>query len=434
MGLMPWSNWNKADKTLLFAAVLFGFTLCLYLSFPGSVFARCALFCAEAALVGGVADWFAVTALFEKPLGFPWHTALLPRRRAEFMEAAAKLVRREFFSRRELFGLAERYDWKGLLLRQLEGSEVRSGLCTAVRGMIGDAAKNIDAAEQSRELAARIRHAILSVPLQRVLDGLAAWLQNGNDKRLLDTAVSYLRALTERPETKTYLAELFARIREEKLAGAGLLMNLLAGFASAMNVINFDDLAECAQQEALRVLDEAEREDSEIGRRLRETFYDRLTALGQDAEAQEAFAALRGELLHAIPLEGMIEKGLAGVIGTLRSDLPATTESGLRMTTDELVESEVSRWLSLFRTDEAVGKTLDALIEDAVRRSALQAQIMSAAIVREVLGNMTDEKLNAVVYEKVEPDLLWIRMNGSIVGAAVGLVLFVLTTVAKGWA
>ena len=72
---MPWSNWNKADKTLLFAAVLFAFTLCLYLSFPGSVFARCVLFCAEAALVGGVADWFAVTALFEKPLGFPWQAA-----------------------------------------------------------------------------------------------------------------------------------------------------------------------------------------------------------------------------------------------------------------------------------------------------------------------------------------------------------------------
>ena len=59
---------------------------------------------------------------------------------------------------------------------------------------------------------------------------------------------------------------------------------------------------------------------------------------------------------------------------------------------------------------------------------------MSAEIVREVLGNMTDEKLNAIVYEKVEPDLLWIRMNGSIVGAAVGLVLFLLTTATKSFA
>ena len=429
---MPWSNWNKADKTLLFAAVVFAFTLCLYLSFPGSVFARGALFCAEAALVGGVADWFAVTALFEKPLRFPWHTALLPRRRAEFMDAAAKLVRREFFSRRELFGMAERYDWKGLLLRWLEGDAVRNELCTAVRDMIGDAAKNLDAAEQSRELAARIRHAILSVPLENVLNGVAGWLRDGgNDWRIFGASIAYLRGVAENPETKERLAELFARIREEKLAGAGLLMNLLAGFASAMNVINFDDLAECAQQEALRVLDEAEREDSEIGRRLREVFYDRLASLGQDAGAQEAFAALRGELLRAIPLDEVIEKGIKGVVGTLRNDLPVAAETNLCAATDALVEREVSRWLSLFRTDEGIGTMLDVLIEDVVRRSALQAQIMSAEIVREVLADMTDEKLNAIVYEKVEPDLLWIRMNGSIVGAAVGLVLFLLTTMAK---
>lgn len=429
---MPWSNWNKADKTLFFAAVVFVFTLCLYLSFPGSVFAQGALFCAEAALVGGVADWFAVTALFEKPLGFPWHTALLSRRRAEFMEAAAKLVRREFFSRRELFGMAERYDWKGLLLRWLKGDAVRSGLCAAVRGMIGDAAKNLDAAEQSRELAARIRHAILSVPLENVLNGVATWLRDGgNDKRIFGASVAYLRSLAENPETKERLAELFARIREEKLAGTGLLMNLLAGFASAMNVINFDDLAECAQQEALRVLDEAEREDSEIGRRIREAFYDRLASLGQDSNAQEAFAAFRGELLRAIPLDEVLEKGILSVVGTLRNDLPVAAGTELHVTTDTLVEGEVSRWLSLFRTDEGVGTVLDALIEDVVRRSALQAQIMSAEIVREVLANMTDEKLNAIVYEKVEPDLLWIRMNGSIVGAAVGMVLFLLTTATR---
>lgn len=431
---MPWSNWNKADKTLLFAAVMFVFTLCLYLSFPGSIFARGALFCAEAALVGGAADWFAVTALFEKPLGFPWHTALLPRRREEFMEAAAKLVRREFFSRRELFKLAGQYDWKEMLFRWLGSDAVRSRLHAAVRGMMDDAVKKLDTKEQARELAARIRHAILSVPLSSVLDGLAIWLRDGNDKRLFGAAISYLRPIAERPETRTYLADLFSRIREEKLAGAGLLMNLLAGFASAMNVINFDDLAECAQQEALRVLDEAEREDSPFGQRLREAFYDRLASLGQDASAQEAFAALRGELLQAIPLEDMIETGLAGIAGTIRSDLPATTEPGPRAMVDELVGSEIARWLTLFQTDAEIAAALDALTEDAVRRSALQAQILSAAIVREVLSNMTDEKLNAIVYEKVEPDLLWIRMNGSIVGAAVGFVLFLLMTAAKGMA
>ena len=49
---------------------------------------------------------------------------------------------------------------------------------------------------------------------------------------------------------------------------------------------------------------------------------------------------------------------------------------------------------------------------------------MLGSIAGDVLGTMTDEQINRLVYDKAEPDLLWIRMNGSIVGAAIGLVIF----------
>jgi len=100
---MRWSSWNRADKTLLLALVLFFLALCLHLQFPDRLLADGFLLCAEAALVGGIADWFAVTALFRKPLGFSYHTAILPRRRDSFIEASVTLVQKEFFSRRKIF-------------------------------------------------------------------------------------------------------------------------------------------------------------------------------------------------------------------------------------------------------------------------------------------------------------------------------------------
>ncbi|MBQ3451489.1 MAG: DUF445 family protein, partial [Selenomonadaceae bacterium] len=60
--------------------------------FPGNVAAEGFLFVTEAALVGGIADWFAVTALFKKPLGFSFHTAILPRRRKDFVKASVVMV------------------------------------------------------------------------------------------------------------------------------------------------------------------------------------------------------------------------------------------------------------------------------------------------------------------------------------------------------
>ena len=103
-----WIIWNKADKTLLAAFAIFVLALMTHLYRPGNRFAEGFLFCAEAALVGGIADWFAVTALFRKPLGFPYHTAILPRRRDAFVKASVTMVQKEFFSRRKIFRHLER--------------------------------------------------------------------------------------------------------------------------------------------------------------------------------------------------------------------------------------------------------------------------------------------------------------------------------------
>ncbi|MFC2607771.1 MAG: DUF445 family protein, partial [Selenomonas sp.] len=125
---MFWRSWNKADKTLLFAAVVFFLALALVIAYPKSLLARGFLACADAALVGGIADWFAVTALFKKPLGFPWHTALLPRRRESFIEASVTLVQKEFFSRRKIFQALQHIDLVARLLEFLRREDVQEKL------------------------------------------------------------------------------------------------------------------------------------------------------------------------------------------------------------------------------------------------------------------------------------------------------------------
>ena len=54
----------------------------------------------QSALIGSVADWFAVTALFRKPLGFPYHTALIPRNKDRLINGVIKARWRQRCSRR----------------------------------------------------------------------------------------------------------------------------------------------------------------------------------------------------------------------------------------------------------------------------------------------------------------------------------------------
>ena len=64
---MMWRNWNKADKTLLAAGVIFLFALCLHIQYPKSMFADGFLFCAEAALVGGIAAGISLAYCYIAP-------------------------------------------------------------------------------------------------------------------------------------------------------------------------------------------------------------------------------------------------------------------------------------------------------------------------------------------------------------------------------
>ena len=84
-----------AVSLLLFAAVVFALTRD-QAGFLGFVNAG-----AEASMVGAIADWFAVTALFKHPLGLPVpHTALIPRRKDELGRSLEEFVGENFLRRR----------------------------------------------------------------------------------------------------------------------------------------------------------------------------------------------------------------------------------------------------------------------------------------------------------------------------------------------
>ena len=114
---------NKADAALAGSFLAFLASLYLHLQFQNALWADGLLTVSEAALVGGAADWFAVTALFRKPLGFPYHTAILPRRRDSFIQSIVIMVQKEFFSRRKIFRHMEKIHLIPMLQEYLQRKE-----------------------------------------------------------------------------------------------------------------------------------------------------------------------------------------------------------------------------------------------------------------------------------------------------------------------
>ncbi|SDZ79641.1 DUF445 domain-containing protein [Selenomonas ruminantium] len=420
---------NKADKTLIIVFILFLLALGLHLHYPQSILTEALLFASEAALVGGIADWFAVTALFKKPLGFPYHTAILPRRREAFIKASVTLVQKEFFSKRKIFRHLERLHIMPMLLGWLRepANEARlvGQLVDYVRDFLMQQSK-----AQAGVIAAKMREALAKVEPEDFFALWGKWLQKtGKDKEFVQRIAAYWRGQASTAAARQQIKALLEAYQEEK-TGENVFAQLLAGFAQAVDLINYDEAAELIQRQLLAMLDELGTKDSPLQQEMLALFYEKATELNQEPQFHQLTHELKDSLLKELPLETAVVEMFdhlrlhfledkARDVDPLAEHLPA-----LRSRLEELISEEYQRMLYLVENDEQLHDTVGGFLFDLLGRSALHAQTLVGVIVTDVLSRLTDEQLNHLVYDKVEPDLLWIRMNGSIVGAGIGLLLF----------
>ena len=424
---MGWSSWNKADKTLLTAAVLFAFALCLHLEYKGNVWAGGLLFASEAALVGGIADWFAVTALFRKPLGFPYHTAILPRRRAAFIESSVVMVQQEFFSKRKLFGRIRAMQLMPMLFHQLEQKQTQDWMLGQLLHYAKSFVLRMDRQEQAGRIVEYLKLSLGNISNEEIFAQSRRWLQkDGRDRRLLSHAAENIGRKAEGPALRKSIEELLEAYQTRQTQG--IMSAFFAGLAHATNIVNFEEAAGMIQEQLLSILSELSKEGSATQLQFLELFYVQLGQAEHDEEFMAFFTSLRKDFIEGIPLQEIVEEGLL----RLRESFLAGEKEGevlsslpmLRSRLREVLEIELEYCLRLLKENQYLQREVDRLLYDLAARSALQAQSMVGTVVRSVLGRLTDEQMNRLVYDKVEPDMLWIRMNGSIVGFGIGICLF----------
>lgn len=424
-------SWNQADRVLLMAFVVFLIALYCHLQQPSSIVVSGFLFCAEAALVGGIADWFAVTALFRKPLGFPYHTAILPRRRQSFIKASVTMVQKEFFSRRKVFHHLERLHLMPMLMKWLGEPDTRAKVSHHLYHYARGFLLRKDSEQKAAEFAQHIRAHLSTMEPEDLFANVGRWLQkSGRDKEFLAKVAAYLREKAMQPETAQAIEKMLERYEKEKAKST--LALFLTGLAEAMDLVNLEDAAKIMQKQLVAMLTELGTKDSELQKDMLDLFYEKAAVLNAEPEFHQLVHELRDSLVAELPIEEVVSRAAAHMrehfdadaarqVDAVEEHLPVL-HSRLAM----IIEEEYDRGLHLMQEDEELRRTVGRFLYDLIARSALHAQTLVGVIVQSVLSRLTDEQLNHLVYDKVEPDLLWIRMNGSIVGAGIGLVLYCL--------
>jgi uncharacterized membrane-anchored protein YjiN (DUF445 family) len=359
---------------------------------------------AEAGMVGGLADWFAVTALFRHPLGLPIpHTALLPRNQA----SAARNVGRFF----------EAHFLEPALL---EERLARIGLSRHAAGWLE---RPENALLVARQLTALADAVLRQDPPPRLLVRIRAWLRaevasSGADAAIADS----LALLVKQGVRGTLVDELLGLVRraiDENRGGAVALVQDRSRWWIASTIDR--RVAGLAVDGVLSLLDDLRGEGSPLRRDFEAAVDAAVEALHTGGALERAVADARRHLLRT----GMIDRLALRLADAVRARI-----AGRLAEDPDAVAVPIARLIgdlaTRLRADPDAGGALDAQIAHATAQVVGALRPTLGGYVADVIAGWDAQQLVDRFEAELGPDLQFIRINGALLGALIGGALFAL--------
>lgn len=362
---------------------------------------------AEAAMVGGLADWFAVTALFRHPLGLPIpHTAIIPRNKDRIGETLASFLRDNFLTPAVVARRMARLDVAGAAGRLLAAPS--GGDDRLRRGASRLLADSLEALDDERlggmvksALVQRIAQINIAPMLGQVLDTA---MKDGRHQPVMDTFIRWgARAL----EANSALIQQMVHER------AGAIMRF-TGLDATLATKIIEGLDKLLQEAA-----------DDPGHSLRVKVEEGLAALAFDLQhspqMQARIARVRDEMLAnpAIQhwLDGLWQAARAGLLRAAR-DPDAMLAGRLGEATRQIGE--------MLRDDPALKSLVNRFARRVAAGTAARYGSGIVTLVSETVRGWDARTVTDRLENAVGRDLQYIRINGTLVGGLVGVTLHVI--------
>lgn len=414
-----------ALSLLLLAALTFVVTLFL----PPSFYVSGLKAIAEAAMVGALADWFAVVALFRRvPVPFiARHTAIIPRNKDRIGENLGRFVQEKFLDTDSLLNLIRRYDPSTLLAQWLNapGNADRVGrhLLQVMRGFLDLTDDTRIQTFMRRAVHRAIDKVDLSQTSALVLESLT---KNNRHQALLDAAIDQLLKLLHKPTTREFIANQLVRwLKREHPIKAKMLPTEWLGEHSAELVANAVD----------SLLDDVALDQ---GHELRLGFNRAVEKLIVKLQSDPEMAARADEIKGWLKEDASFNRYIGELWNDMRSWLKADFSSE-----DSRVQAKIgdaARWLGeTLAADPALRDSMNQHLEQAARSVAPEFARFLTRHISDTVKSWDARDMSQQIELNIGKDLQFIRINGTLVGGTIGLILYLLSQlpavlpVVKGW-
>ena len=373
----------------------------------------------EAAVIGGIADWFAVTALFHPvpsgKLALP-HTDLVVKNRAKLTDGLVDMVENHLLSPSSVRERLRDFSASRLILEQLESPSGRTlavnTLCSLARRFSGELEDSKLREFVTELLREQIRRAKLASLLGNWLE---ARIASGDTRVLWSSLVESLADQADAGELDGVFQEMIQAALVAYQAEANWFKGKLASV-----FVNPESDAASLRSATSRVLRElAGRTNHPLCRKLDEVvlgFACKLSA--GDAQAVAHIQAVQTRLADHANFEL--------VVGHLLSDLRQLIQSRLDNTPEELNEAldgVIERSIIKLKEDAEAQDKVDAWARSALEELVTRYHTVIGDTARKSIERLDSKELVEQLEGKIGQDLQYIRLNGAIVGALAGVII-----------
>ncbi|HKO17006.1 MAG TPA: DUF445 domain-containing protein [Gemmatimonadaceae bacterium] len=361
---------------------------------------------AEAAMVGGLADWFAVTALFRHPLGIPIpHTAIVPTRKDRVGRTLGNFVQKNFLTREVIAGRLRSVQVGLRLAEWVSRPENAHTIAHHAAAALASASQLVSDEDVEAFIDRSVEQRVRSMRAAPLLGRLLSVVTAGNrHQTLLDEALRLTSSAVD--DSRTLIR---TRVEEETPWWV----------PSAIDEKIYRKIVGAVQRTLIDVRDDP-------AHPLRSRFDAALRRFIDELNHSPDVAARVEALKEEILLSDATRRFSTSLWGQAKAALQRYAENP-----DGMAPGTIERALTSFGeavlADPALLQRLDAFVEDIAMFIVERYQSEVADLISHTVSSWDPEVTTQRVELAIGRDLQFIRINGTIVGGLAGMVIYLLS-------
>lgn len=358
---------------------------------------------AEAAMVGALADWFAVTALFHHPMGIPIpHTNLIEKSKERIGDNLGNFVVSNFLSPQNIRPYIQNLKVSHFAGEWLAAPKNKEVLLKESSAILLDILQKLDDAEVAAFLSVKMTELGKNLKLNKFFGTGLEYILHKNEHQKLITHLS--------AQIKTYILENQNLVRERVKKESFTLIPAFVDEKIAQKITNglssyFEEI-ESSNSHELR---------QEITRKLQLFSQD----LRQNPKWETEFGKMRDDFLTNEKVEQYAADLWISIKRLLITELSSPEASFKRYLSKNL--DQLSEKL---KTDENFQHKIDQWVRVTAYRYLLKNTGKFGNLISDTVGNWHGRELSNKLELEVGKDLQFIRVNGTLVGGFVGLLIY----------